>query len=148
VAPRLPTALGTESEIGARGLTSSLASVDDEEVVYRALIDRLVTSSRDGQGQIAARWVREGAWRSEAFDESMPDKDAVNRMLGRLTTADRETVAKMLSEAFVSGIHETLVEIHAAGVKPLDHGYEGSPFNDFMGRLAGWRWPPLGTDRS
>ena len=47
----------------------------------------------------------------------------------------------MLEQAFVGGVHETLVVLHEAEVSPFDQGYEGTPFHDFVGRLDDWPWP-------
>lgn len=47
----------------------------------------------------------------------------------------------MLEQAFVSGVHESLVVIHEEAIEPFDKGYEGTPFHDFVGRLDDWQWP-------
>jgi hypothetical protein len=47
----------------------------------------------------------------------------------------------MLAGAFFGGVHETLVVLHEAGIRPFDDGYEGTPYHDFVGRLDGWEWP-------
>ncbi len=44
-------------------------------------------------------------------------------------------------EAFVAGVFTALRVLHEAQVDPFQDGYEGTPFNDFMGRLNGWEWP-------
>jgi hypothetical protein len=31
--------------------------------------------------------------------------------------------------------------LHDHGVPPFEDGYEGTPFNDFTGRLYDWPWP-------
>ncbi|MFD3404582.1 DUF6547 family protein [Kribbella sp. NPDC058693] len=66
---------------------------------------------------------------------------AVNQLLRRLTSAEREVLAQMLAQEFVGGVHETLVVLHEAQVEPLQDGYEGTPFHDFVGRLDDWPWP-------
>ena len=64
----------------------------------------------------------------------------MNRFLDGLNDAERAVLAGMLEEAFVGGVHETLVILHEAGVQPFEHGYEGTPYHDFVGRLQGLSW--------
>jgi uncharacterized protein DUF6547 len=71
----------------------------------------------------------------------MPDQAAINELLARLAVADRDVLASMLRDAFVGGVHQTLVALHEAEIPPFDDGYEGTPFHDFVGRLDGWEWP-------
>jgi hypothetical protein len=66
---------------------------------------------------------------------------AVNNLLARLDDVERETLAQMLDQQFVSGVHETLVVLHETETPPFDEAYEGTPFHDFIGRLNGWTWP-------
>jgi hypothetical protein len=108
---------------------------------YRELIDRLVHSCKGGQGQIAPKRVRAGTWNPNADAEQFPDQWAINELVRRLSEADRQILANMLEETFISGVHEALVVMHEAGVPPLNNGYEGTPFHDFIGRLNGWTWP-------
>jgi hypothetical protein len=115
----------------------------NDRAAYRALIDELVHSCRDGQGQIGARRVRAGIWNANADDPSLdiPDQRAINDLLRRLSADDREVLAAMLTQEFESGVHETLVVLHEQGVPPFEDGYEGAPFLDFVGRLVDWEWP-------
>lgn len=110
---------------------------------YRSVIDDLVKSCREGQGQIGARRVKAGIWNANADDPSkdLPDQHAMNDMLRRLSLDDRPVLAQMLTNAFVGGVHETLVVLHQHAVPPFDDGYQGTRFNDFSGRLVGWEWP-------
>jgi hypothetical protein len=62
-------------------------------------------------------------------------------LLAGLSSSGREVLARMLADAFRSGVHETLVILHAAAVPPFQDGYEGSPYRDFAGRMEGWSWP-------
>lgn len=71
----------------------------------------------------------------------MPEQHAMNALLATLDDRGRDVLALMLEEAFVSGVHETLAVLHEAQVPPFEDGYEGTPFNDFVGRLEGWEWP-------
>jgi hypothetical protein len=116
--------------------------VEDERASYRRLIDALVGSCA-GQGQVAARKVVVGIWNRNADDPAIdiPDQRAMNDVLRRLAAEDRQVLARMMSEEFVSGVHETLEVLYEHQVPPFDRGYEGTPFHDFIGRLAGWEWP-------
>jgi transposase len=109
--------------------------------LYRRIIDDLVTTCRDGQGQIGPRRARSGLWNANATADNLRDQRAINVLLQRLSSQDRETLASLLEEAFVSGVHSALVTLHEAQVAPLDKAYEGTPFHDFVGRLGGWTWP-------
>ena len=64
-----------------------------------------------------------------------------NELLRRLSPADRGSVAEMLELAFQGGVFETLKALEEAGIEPFQEGYEGSPHEDFIGRLNGWQWP-------
>jgi hypothetical protein len=39
------------------------------------------------------------------------------------------------------GVFETLKALEEFQIAPFESGYEGSPFNDFIGRLDDWQWP-------
>jgi hypothetical protein len=73
--------------------------------------------------------------------DDLPDQHAANVLLARLDRSEREILAVMLAQAFVGGVHETLVVLHEAEIPPFDDGYEGTPFHDFVGRLDDWPWP-------
>jgi hypothetical protein len=109
--------------------------------IYREIIDELVRSCHDGQGQIGARRARDGVWNKNASARSLPDQHEVNLLLKRMTSADREVLARLLAEQVETGVFETLRVLEQFEVKPFLDGYEGSPFNDFIGRLNGWKWP-------
>ncbi|MCA9677451.1 MAG: hypothetical protein KC464_20675 [Myxococcales bacterium] len=113
---------------------------DHTRADYRDIIDALVHSCREGQGQIASRRARAGLWNQNAEDMpgEMPDQHAFNVLLRKLDVGDREVLATMLAEQFESGVHEALVVLHERSVPPFDEGYEGTPFHDFVGRIAGW----------
>ena len=70
-----------------------------------------------------------------------PDQHEFNVLLARISEADRDILARMLQQAFEGGVHATLVALHEAALAPFDRAYEGTPFHDFVGRLAGWTWP-------
>jgi hypothetical protein len=124
------------------GTTWHSQPVDDRSF-YRDIIDRLVRSCREGQGQIGPRRVLAGVWNASAntTPDEMPEQVAMNLLLARLDPSDREIIAAMLRDAFVGGVHETLVVLHKTGVQPFDDGYVGTPFHDFVGRLNDWDWP-------
>lgn len=115
-----------------------------EKLFYRKLIDDMVRACKGGQGQIGSRRARNGVWNPNATrpdDDLMADQFAFNGLLSKLSPQDREVLATMLEQQFVSGIHESLVILHDAGIRPFDQAEEGTPFHDFVGRLAGWSWP-------
>jgi len=112
---------------------------------YRDFIDELVGVCRQGQGQIGPKRALAGIWNPYIDESSAPDQHAMNLLLARLPRADRETLALMLAEAFEGGVFETLKALDTCGVPPFEDGYEGSAFNDFIGRLGGdWHWPEGG----
>jgi hypothetical protein len=116
---------------------------DGERAQYRTLIDSLVLACREGQGRIGPDRARRGVWNPVAAAQpgEMPGQHEMNILLAGLSDSGREVLARMLAEAFRSGVHETLVILHAATVPPFQDGYEGSPYHDFAGRLEGWPWP-------
>jgi hypothetical protein len=110
--------------------------------VYRDLIDELVDMCHNGQGQIAPRRARAGVWNSSANAKTFPDQHRINLLLARLSAKDRETIASMLAHAVETGVFETLKALEWFGIGPFEDGYEGSPHNDFIGRLSNdWDWP-------
>ena len=114
---------------------------DDGRRLYRFLIDELVSECRQGQGQIGPDWARAGRWKAGAGE--LPDgaQRRISVLLAGMAPGDREVVAQMLAEAFQDGVFITLRVLHDHGVPPFEDGYEGSPFNDFIGRLYDWPWP-------
>ena len=108
---------------------------------YRDIIDELVRVCHEGQGQIGARRARAGVWNQSATVDFIPDQHEINRLLKRMAVEDREILAKMLANEVVLGVFESLKALEQFGVSPFEDGYEGSPFNDFVGRLDGWDWP-------
>jgi hypothetical protein len=108
---------------------------------YRAAIDELVHMCRDGQGQIGARRVLEGVWNEHASEHVMLEQHQVNLLLSRLSPTDREIIARLLTRQVETGVFETLKVLEQFGIEPFTDGYEGSPYNDFVGRLDDWSWP-------
>lgn len=109
--------------------------------LYKAVIDRLVEECRRGQGQLAPQRVRQGLWNENASAQHLPDQYEINRLLARMSQADRETLARMLSDQAELGVFEALKALEEFGISPFESGYEGSPYHDFVGRLKGWEWP-------
>ena len=109
--------------------------------IYRDLIDELVRVCKDGQGQSGARRARDGVWTRNATKDFIPEQHEINLLLKRIAPADREILAGMLAHEVVVGVFETLKVLEQFQIEPLKDGYEGSPFNDFIGRLADWKWP-------
>ena len=109
--------------------------------LYRDFIDHLVDMCRQGQGQIAAKRVRSGVWNQNASADQIVDQHQANLALAKLGVADRQAFARLMSAEVELGVFETLKALEQFGIEPFETGYEGSPFNDFVGRLKGWEWP-------
>ena len=109
--------------------------------VYRELIDELVRVCKVGQGRIGAERARSGVWNQNATKHFMPDLYEINLLLKRMPLADREILAGMLAQEVITGVFETLKALEQFGIEPFKDGYEGSAYNDFIGRLADWEWP-------
>ncbi|QQR87979.1 MAG: hypothetical protein IPJ76_07130 [Flavobacteriales bacterium] len=101
----------------------------------------MVRDSLQGQGQIGPDRVRSGVWNSNANPDFIPEQHEINLLLGRLSISDREIIARMLADEFVGGVFETLKALETFGIDPFNEGYEGSAYNDFIGRLDDWEWP-------
>ena len=114
-------------------------SMSQKPKAYREMIDALVEVCRTGQGQIYPRRVREGVWHRYVPPTEFSDQH--NLLLARLSSADRELLSGMLTRQFESGVFEALKVLEQFRVEPFEDGYEGSPYNDFVGRLTDWEWP-------
>lgn len=108
---------------------------------YRDLIDALVRVCHEGQGQIGATRVRRGQWNENATPAFIPEQHEINVSLARMPDADREIFARVLSKEVEIGVFETLKVLEQFKLPPFEDGYEGSPSDDFIGRLDGWEWP-------
>jgi hypothetical protein len=84
-----------------------------------------------------ARWYLE----QDATKDFIPDQHEINLFFVRLSRSDREILAGMLNHQAEVGVFETLKVLEQFQVTPFEDGYEGSPFNDFIGRLADWEYP-------
>jgi hypothetical protein len=109
--------------------------------VYREVIDELVRECKKGQGQVGARRVRKGVWNANARADFLPEQHAINVWLGRMSVEEREILAGMLTHAVEVGVFEALKVLERWKIEPFREGYEGSPYEDFIGRMADWEWP-------
>jgi hypothetical protein len=109
--------------------------------VYRDMIDHLVEVCRNSQGQIGARRMRAAVWNENATAEFLPDQREVNLLLARMPAADRNILARLMAAEVELGVFETLKALEQFKIAPFDGGYEGSAYNDFVGRLDDWQWP-------
>jgi hypothetical protein len=80
-------------------------------------------------------------WNQNATRDFIPEQHEINLLLKRMSPADREILAGILAQEVVTGVFETLKALEQFEVEPFKDGYEGSPYNDFIGRLADWEWP-------
>lgn len=110
--------------------------------LYRDFIDEMVRVCHEESGQVGANAVRRGVWNQNATSTHLVDQQRVNVLISSLDVMEREVLAKMLADAFESGVFETLKALERHEVEPFVDGYEGSPFHDFIGRLSlDWDWP-------
>lgn len=109
--------------------------------IYRDIIDTLVLTCQEGQGQIGAERARAGIWNKNATPDFIPDQHKINLLLARMSPDDRETLAEMLASQVEAGVFETLKVLEQFEIEPFKEGYEGSPYHDFIGRLTDWPWP-------
>jgi hypothetical protein len=116
-------------------------SEQEKPRIYREIIDALVQVCKNGQGQIGVRRARDGVWNQNATRDFIPDQYEINRLLERMSMDDREILAGMLAHEVEVGVFETLKVLEQFQIEPFQDGYEGSPFNDFIGRLNDWQWP-------
>jgi len=116
-------------------------NTNEKPPIYRDVIDALVQVCKEGQGQIGAERARAGLWNRNATADFIPEHHEINLLLQRMSVADREIIAGILTHQVEVGIFETLKVLEEFEVAPFENGYEGSPYNDFIGRLANWKWP-------
>jgi hypothetical protein len=111
--------------------------------LYKDFIDRMVDECQNGQGAIGPSRVRDGVWNKNATPDFIEDQFRINQLLVELNEDQRETIASMLEHAFVGGVFETLKALEEFEIDPFLDGYEGSPYHDFIGRVAPdpWQWP-------
>jgi len=116
---------------------------------YRDFIDCMVDVCKNGQGQIGSERALSGLWNQNATEENAKedidwnDQYQMNLLLQKLSQAERKVIALMLEQSFRGGVFETLKYLEEFEIEPFIEGYEGSPYNDFIGRVAKepWDWP-------
>lgn len=108
---------------------------------YRFALDDMVAMCQSGQGQVGANRIRCGTWNKNASDSKLPDQHLMNLLIEKLSDDEREALAVVLSQEVQLGVFETLKILEHHEIAPFESGYEGSPFEDFVGRLQGWEWP-------
>lgn len=111
--------------------------------MYRQVIDAMVVECAQGQGQVSAHRVRAGVWNVDAEEdpEALPDQHVINQILRKLDPEEREFLAQLMADEFSSGVFNALNVLHVAAVAPFELGYDGTPTDDFLGRMEGWDWP-------
>lgn len=116
---------------------------DDPQWLYRQMIDAMAVTCIQGEGQVSAQRVRVGVWNVNAheIEDVDPSQQAMNDLIAGLGEAQRVTLAAMIAEEFSSGVFHALRVLHAAQLHPFEDGYDGTPGDDFLGRLEGWEWP-------
>ena len=116
---------------------------DDPQWLYRQMIDAMAVTCVTGEGQVSAERVRVGVWNANAheIEDVDPTQQAMNDLIAGLTVDQRTTLAAIVADEFSSGIYHALQVLHAARLTPFEEGYDGTPGDDFLGRLEGWDWP-------
>lgn len=115
----------------------------DPRWLYRQIIDAMVVSCVQGQGQVSAGRIRAGMWNPNAHEvaDVDPNPERMNALLAQLSEEHREALAALFAEEFASGMFNALEVLHAAQCAPFEQGYDGDPGDDFLGRMDGWQWP-------
>lgn len=111
---------------------------------YKDFIDCMVDVCHEGQGNISARRVVNGVWNNSAKKNFMEDQYIMNKILKKLSKKEQMVLAAFFSQEFESGVFETLKYLEEFEIEPFIGGYEGSPYHDFIGRVAKedmWEWP-------
>jgi hypothetical protein len=106
---------------------------------YKALVDALVATSSAPD----ATWARNGSY------PDIPDNREINALLASLTAAQRDTIARMIQEAKVGGIHDAVVVLLDDGGYRLSRDGVEVPYQpfgteshfDYIARLNGQEWP-------
>ena len=110
--------------------------------IYQGIIDELVKKSRNC---VDANWAINGEAKGSGDHIAR-----LNELLAKLTPEERETLAQYVSDAYMSGIYDTLCELEwYIDCKDMKITVEGEELpttkfeglgNDFIGRRDGWEW--------
>lgn len=118
---------------------------DHKPKIYRDFIDQMVYACNEGAGQLGASRIMNGVWNRNKPEHLDDFQNGLNNLLKRLEVQDRTLLAKLLAQTFSDGVFETIKVLEEFEIEPFETGYEGSPFNDFIGRLINdedpWEWP-------
>lgn len=114
----------------------------EENEKYKSLIDEMVQMLKSGQGKIPSQKVKSGVWNENATKDFLEDQHEINQLLEKLSVTDREIIAKLLDDAVETGVFECLKILEDKNINPFEEGFEGSPYEDFIGRIkSDWEWP-------
>ncbi len=135
--------LCNDAALDRTALTGHDVHMSDPRWLYRQIIDAMVVECAQGQGQVSAHRVRAGVWNVDAEEDpdSLPDQHTINQILRKLDSQERELLARLIADEFSSGVFNALNVLHVAAVAPFQLGYDGTPTDDFLGRLEGLDWP-------
>ena len=118
--------------------------MDDDLAIqkYREFVDGLV-GRREGA---LPKWIRSKGW------PKLPENDALNAFLSKLTDDERDLVVRIAREARDGGIHDALAFLQEAidhkklrlvvdGVELPVSPYVTELFWDWTARVGGQEWP-------
>ncbi len=109
--------------------------------LYKKMIDQLVDMCQNGQGNIGHERILSGVWNQYITKELDETQFEFNAILKKLNSNERKILASMMSDQVTTGVFETLKILEENQIEPFTKSYEGSCFNDFIGRMIGWKWP-------
>lgn len=102
---------------------------------YREIIDALAHECHNGQGQIVSKWIENNKY---------PEDPEVVEFFKKLSSREKEILTRLVSKSFEDGVFNSLKILETFQITPFEDGYEGSSYNDFIGRLDKnnpWQWP-------
>jgi hypothetical protein len=115
---------------------------------YQEFIDGLVLR----RAGVLPQWIRGNGW------PVLPENEQVNALLAKLTSEEKEIVARIAREARDGGIHDTLAYMQESmdsknlrlsmdGVELPVSPYDTSIFWDWVARVDGAAWPALPSEQ-
>jgi len=117
--------------------------MDTGTKIYQEIIDGLVKKSKSC---VEAKWALKGQAKGNS-----EYTDKLNILLSKLTAEERETLAQFVSDAYGSGIYDTLCDLEwYIDCKEMKISVEDEELpitefeglgNDYIGRCEGWEWP-------